>query len=432
MNKTSAGDPPSWRAFELLVAAIEERMAPKGAIIKSPDRLRDIDSGRLREVDASIRYSVGSVEILVTIECRKRWDVANVTWIEQLATKRSKVGAAKTIAVSAKGFSVTARQSAARYGIELRVLGEIGPEDIDGWFAPAPMVHIARLVESVTCKVILVSGSEIEIEGMDARFRHPQVHGDFPGNAFLSFIEMKNPKAFGDVPIDGAAHKLRFDLNAQDADLIPVPLGAERKSGKLEMLVDNEYVPIQSLTLELLISYKSQRLQPADGRHFVYGSPEAAVSGLSHFESEMFGIPVQIDHFSKQDSAPSATISFPSGLKLPGQLINPRLTDMTTVDIEMLQKMPVTIKIRGGRVADGIFLKPFDVLFKDEISRADFSRRHFMFLLEGDLQRIKQSAKENPESKLFWELVKIFPREAIEYIDLSPSIGVVEKGSVNG
>jgi len=119
----------NWRDFERLVASIEETLAPKGAVVKSPDRIRDLVTGRLREVDASIRFDVGSTPILITIECRKRKGIQDDTWIEQLATKRAKIGAAKTIAVSATGFSDSASKTAQLHGIELRRLEDrIGEE----------------------------------------------------------------------------------------------------------------------------------------------------------------------------------------------------------------------------------------------------------------------------------------------------------------
>lgn len=123
-------DNSDWREFEKLVARIEESLSPKGAVVKSPDKIRDLVSGRLREVDASIRLQVGSTPILITIECRKRKGVQDDTWIEQLATKRSKIGAARTIAVSSKGFSSSASQTAQHYGIELRSLTDRIEEEI--------------------------------------------------------------------------------------------------------------------------------------------------------------------------------------------------------------------------------------------------------------------------------------------------------------
>src|ERR1043165_7781512 len=55
----------AWRDFEELVARIEALYLPTGAIVKSPDRIPDKDTGRLREVDVSIRMTVGSTVILI-------------------------------------------------------------------------------------------------------------------------------------------------------------------------------------------------------------------------------------------------------------------------------------------------------------------------------------------------------------------------------
>src|SRR5262245_39374323 len=103
----------AWRDFELLVARIEEWLGPKGATVKSPDYIADRVTGELREVDASIRLHAGSAPILVTVECRDRVSVQDVTWIEQIASKRDSVGAARTIAVSSSGFTGPARSKAA-------------------------------------------------------------------------------------------------------------------------------------------------------------------------------------------------------------------------------------------------------------------------------------------------------------------------------
>jgi hypothetical protein len=122
-----------WREFEKLITRIEAALAPLGAEVKSPDRVRDLVTGKLREVDATIRYKVGTVPILITVECRKRGRVQDDTWLEHLATKKQKVGAARTVAVSASGFSESSAKTARLYGIELRNIGEIASEDIRSW-----------------------------------------------------------------------------------------------------------------------------------------------------------------------------------------------------------------------------------------------------------------------------------------------------------
>lgn len=123
----------SWREFEVMVAHIEQQLSPEGAIVKSPDKIVDKITGSLREVDASIRYAIGSTPILITIECRNREKVQDDTWIEQLSQKKEKIGASATIAVSKNGFSNPAQKSAEHYNIELRTLKEIESSDSLDW-----------------------------------------------------------------------------------------------------------------------------------------------------------------------------------------------------------------------------------------------------------------------------------------------------------
>lgn len=131
----SRPDTPEWREFELLVAKIEGVLAPQGAQVKSPDKVPDYtsNSSRPRDVDASIRYRVGTVDVLITVECRARSRVQEVAWIEQLITKKASIKASKTIAVSSRGFSDAAKEVARRHDIDIRVISEIEPEQIRSW-----------------------------------------------------------------------------------------------------------------------------------------------------------------------------------------------------------------------------------------------------------------------------------------------------------
>lgn len=122
---------PQWREFEQLIARIEADAGLKGVVVKSPDRVRCKLTGRLREVDATIRTRAGTAEILITIECRRRTKVQDVTWLEQLATKRSSIGAHHTIAVSHSGFSPEAETVAQRLGITLRRIVDVRVEDLN-------------------------------------------------------------------------------------------------------------------------------------------------------------------------------------------------------------------------------------------------------------------------------------------------------------
>jgi hypothetical protein len=133
-----------WKLLEKLTASFERVLAPKDAVIKSPDRLKDRDTGKMREVDVSIRYTVGSAPILVTVECRDRSRKDDATWIEQLACKQRSIGANATIAVSARGFGEPAQRKAKSFGIELRHVERVSDEEIAKWFEKL-FVHVGYL-----------------------------------------------------------------------------------------------------------------------------------------------------------------------------------------------------------------------------------------------------------------------------------------------
>ena len=147
------------RDFEELIARIEQMLSPKGAVIKSPDYIRDLITNRLREVDASIKIPDGESTRLVTIECRDhRKGRQDDRWIEQLITKREKIGAWRTIAVSSSGFSDSAIATARHYGVELRRLDQITDAEIaQEW---ASNFHISLLIIEYAVLDIIIADSD--------------------------------------------------------------------------------------------------------------------------------------------------------------------------------------------------------------------------------------------------------------------------------
>jgi hypothetical protein len=234
---------PEWRRFEELVAEIERQLAP-GAVVTSPDRIRDLLTGRLREVDASIRLTLGSTPILITVECRKRRGVQDDTWIEQLATKKAKVGAAKTIAVSESGFSASAERTAALHGIELRRLVDRAAEDI-----------VRHLLDGITVtltfgnyKVISVTFSTPDdltsLRDLDKRLS-PMVESQGLGNivgqvltsAGTSFRDILGRADDADVPVNGAAVRKDLNISFPQAVQLDTPDGAVHING-LQFVID--------------------------------------------------------------------------------------------------------------------------------------------------------------------------------------------------
>jgi hypothetical protein len=139
--------PKAGRSLELLVQALEHLLAGAPVEIRSPDFIMGRNSGTSREVDVSLRSQVGSVSVLVIIECRDRAKPQDVTWIEQLASKREDVGADKAVAVSARGFSAGARNLARSKQVDLRSLEELEPHLVYDWLTDETMDHRTRHVD---------------------------------------------------------------------------------------------------------------------------------------------------------------------------------------------------------------------------------------------------------------------------------------------
>lgn len=239
-----------WRRFEQLVRRIEELACPRGAIVKSPDHVQDLITGHMREVDASIRYAVGTADVLITVECRKRSRRADDTWIEQLATKRSKIGAAKTIAVSSSGFSQAAIETAKRHGIEVRTLTEVSDADIEGWFTGGPLIVIQTVIPlpplltswimehfadepvvvvsvSIGKPSVLALGREGEGDELLLQFGNllepllycPYWESPFPPFLFFDLMTRTHPHLFADMPFDGTTERVALDMGCGPGEM---------------------------------------------------------------------------------------------------------------------------------------------------------------------------------------------------------------------
>jgi hypothetical protein len=289
------------KQFEELVARIEAVAAPRDAVVKSPDRIRDLTTGRLREVDASICSKIGTVEVLITVECRKRSRKEDDTWIEQLATKREKLGAAKTIAVSARGFSNSAERTAAHHGIELRTLSEVSAADIEGWFLPG-VVNVFRVLDAVLCWVSLFAAEgRREETGYDVDAFAPAFHSDliqspFPAATLLHLLERARPDEFADVPLDGTK--------------AGVETGITWEPGQLQVATSEGLKDVATTKFLVVVYYESRICGLESGTHHVYSDAEGKGVQRSSFETELFGGLAQFEFQSTDEGEPAASWSF--------------------------------------------------------------------------------------------------------------------------
>jgi hypothetical protein len=213
-----------WREFEKFVARIERAMAPSGAVVKSPDKIADNLTGELREVDASVRYKVGTSNVLITIECRNRSSVEDVRWIEQIVEKKRSIGASITVAVSSSGFSEPAIKKASASGIEIRTLTDATAGDFVQWLKVQNVLLDANEWSFVGLALELYDApSDAELTPDFLRVLREDGHHalifirNSDGKRFhienmLIELQKRNPSIFGaDLPPDGT--KMRRNLH---------------------------------------------------------------------------------------------------------------------------------------------------------------------------------------------------------------------------
>jgi hypothetical protein len=104
--------------FQGFIAKLERALhEAEGVRIHSPLRLRDKDTGRLREHDVVISRATHHGHLLTAIECRDRSRKVTVADVEAFAKKCERTGVHHGVIVASNGFASTARAKAAALNI---------------------------------------------------------------------------------------------------------------------------------------------------------------------------------------------------------------------------------------------------------------------------------------------------------------------------
>lgn len=294
------------RQFELLVARIEEAAAPRGAVVTSPERIRDATSGQVREVDATIRFTIGTVPVLILVECRKRGRGADVRWIEELATKRASLLADKVVAVSALPFSKPAQRAAQHQGIELRTLATVSPEEIARWFLPpGGVLNVFRVIEDVQCIVGFqphdtpAGDHGFSVPGTAPVFESDLIPSPFAAAVFAQMMEQRWPERFWRVPLDGTKTRLVFNF-----DCVGSPFHAHTSAGLKEVFW---------ISLGLLLSYETVSCALGEGVHSAYEGHGRRPIQVSSFDKEVLGDRVTFEFQSDEMAGVLARLRFNRG-----------------------------------------------------------------------------------------------------------------------
>lgn len=150
------------RKFEKLIKFLESIELEKKAIITSPDYLVDKDTGEKREVDISIRYKIGTIPLLIILECRDRTAVQGSPWVEEVSGKMKSINADKAIMISSSGFSEPAQKKAIKNGIELRTFSQVDKNDVLSWFKAEYMTLVKKRYQLDYVKIDIFEDQNID------------------------------------------------------------------------------------------------------------------------------------------------------------------------------------------------------------------------------------------------------------------------------
>jgi hypothetical protein len=123
-------EPNAHSLFERQIERIHQLLESDDAQITWDDRIPDPDfPSQPRQIDITIRRD----NSLTLVECRIHKAPQDVTWIEELMGRRDSLNADGVIAVSASGFTSTAKAKAKHHGIVLRDLAALSQLEVQNW-----------------------------------------------------------------------------------------------------------------------------------------------------------------------------------------------------------------------------------------------------------------------------------------------------------
>lgn len=116
---------PEWQQLELLVASIQQQLAPGATVIHNA-RLRGRLSETLRQVDVLVEQSIGPYSIRIVIDCKDYASPVDVKGVEEFHGLMVDVGANKGALVCPAGFTKASKKRAKKLDIDV-----FSPADTD-------------------------------------------------------------------------------------------------------------------------------------------------------------------------------------------------------------------------------------------------------------------------------------------------------------
>lgn len=149
-----------WKRFEELVAHVQRSLAPS-ALVTQNERVRGHDSEVMREIDISIRQSVGQYDLFIAMDCKDYKRPVDVKDVEAFIGLVKDVRANKGAMVAANGFTEAARALARVSGIDLYRLIDAEQHE---WQTYVSMPHLVTIISIESYNLLFRSIPEFRQE----------------------------------------------------------------------------------------------------------------------------------------------------------------------------------------------------------------------------------------------------------------------------
>lgn len=144
------GASPKWIEFERRAFEIQKSLSAADAEVRHNESIFGHESKTNRQIDISIRSTVGSYPILIAVECKDHLNPIDVTDVEAFISKLRDVRANKGVMISSKGFTEAARNRAEHNDVDLRRL--IDTESVD-WGDDVSVPCVLQRTYMASCNV---------------------------------------------------------------------------------------------------------------------------------------------------------------------------------------------------------------------------------------------------------------------------------------
>ncbi|MCD4716228.1 MAG: restriction endonuclease [Desulfobacterales bacterium] len=251
------------KSFERLIARIQKSVHDR-AEIGVNEKLKDVDTDKLRQIDITIRLSDGPTHFFGIVEVRDRSRPIGVRYVEEIFGKQRSVKADAAFLVSKSGFTKTAITKAKQLAIRTLSYEEAQEADWSSWLQCRTISVLSRKYDKPII-IIFEKGMknkviEISTESLEELKKNKslKIILDKDGNPLLSLPELINKivniygeKPFQNIPYDGSRirTKLLFNGKYDQPIFLKDKDGQVRQIGKVgleaELYFDNEEFPFK-------------------------------------------------------------------------------------------------------------------------------------------------------------------------------------------